>query len=236
MSSASYRLDPTHMGLRIALLVIFFVSLISGLILSVFLVVNLAHIPSPYDVFAVFGLACLIAVGAGWVAEKILSRRWPSGRTLNISGEGVLLSERDGDSTKIGWDRRVNVMAWHFKIRKGRAWVPKGWYCVSCQLKQDEAVIVPYTFVKPRIAEAWTEWKAFPELLPRKKAEKGKQEHLLSEIGAQAQLRYAEQDRWHYGVEMKPDDFAALLVTLRERVPEWETPEQAKDESQALKE
>lgn len=222
MTPTTYRLDPTHMGLRVTLLGIFFVSLIGGLFLAIALVVNVAHLPSPFDVVGVFALAAGIALGVSWGAEKVLTQRWPSGRTLSISSDGLVLAERGGPSTRIDWDQRVNMMTWHFKIRKGRAWVPKGWYCAACQLKQDDAVIVPYTFVKPAIAETWADWKTFPELLPRKKVEKGSQEHLLSEIGAQAQLRYAEQDRWHFGVEMKPGDFAQLLAAVREKVPDWE--------------
>ena len=224
MTPTTYRLDPTHMGLRVVLLVVFFGSLIGGVILAISLLVNVAHLPSPFDVLGVFLLASGIAVGISWAAEKLLTRRWPSGRTLSVTGEELLLTERDGTSIRIGWDQRVNVMTWHFKIRRGRAWVPRGWYCVSCQLKQDEVVIVPYTFVKPHIAQSWSGWNAFPELLPRKKTDKSKQDHLLSEVGGQAQLRYAEQDRWHFGVEMKPDDFAQLLAAVRERVPDWETP------------
>ena len=227
MTPTVFRLDPTHMRLRITLLGVFFASLVAGLIVAINLVVNLAHVPSPFDVLAVFLLTGGIAVGISWAAEKFLTTRWPSGRTLSVSNDGIVLSERGGLSIQVDWDKRVNVITWHFKIRQGRAWVPKGWYCVSCQIKQDDALIVPYAFVKPAIAETWADWKAFPELLPRKKVDKGKQDHLLGEIGAQAQLRYAEQDRWHFGVEMKPDDFAQLLTALRQRVPEWETTDTA---------
>lgn len=222
MSSTTYRLDPTHMGLRIALLGVFFISLVIGVFLAVILVVNVAHMPNPLNVVAIPVVAACVALGSGWGAEKILTRTWPSGKTLHVSGQGVTLNKREGRPTTIAWDQRVNVMTWHFRIRKGRPWVPKGWYCVACQLKQDDVTVVPYTFVRPGVAEAWPEWIAFPELLPRKAEGKSKKEHPLSDIGAQAPLRYAEQDRWHFGVEMTPADFVQLLADVKQHVPDWQ--------------
>jgi hypothetical protein len=207
------------MSLRLVLVAVVFAGFIIGFIGSIPLVNSVARVPGPYNVIAVPVIASCVALGAGWAAEKLLTARWPSGRTLLVSHQGITLQERSGASTMIVWDQRINILTWHFVIRRGRAWVPKGWYCLACQLKQDEAAVIAYAFVKPEVAQTIPEWKAFEELLARKVSGKDAKDHPLSDIGAQAQLRYAELDRWHIGVEMAPGDFTQFIAELHQRVP-----------------
>jgi hypothetical protein len=219
-TTTTNRLDQTHIGLRVALLAIFFASLGIGACVSIAFIDNVVRLENPFNILAIFTLTVLIALGTGWAAEKFLTRNWPSGKTLQITNEGLVLTDRSSEATTIRWDAHINVISWHFRVRKGRAWVPKGAYCLACQLKQDDSMMVLYAFLKPSIAEELPKWKAFSELLPRKGDGKD-HEHQLSEIGEQAPLRYAEQDRWHHGAEMAPDDFIKLLSELAQHVPDW---------------
>jgi hypothetical protein len=221
-----YRVDPTHLALRFAVMGAvaagFFVGLIGALAIgSVVLQTG-----SSAGFFAAVTTGIAIGLSGGWLAENSLTGRWHSGRTLSVTSEGITLKDRNGNTTRIGWTQGVSVVTWYFVIRKGRAWAPKGWYCLACELKQGDSLIVVYVFVKPEIALALPQWNAFQELLSRKDSGKRAGDRPLSEIGAQAPLRYAEQDRWHFGVEMVPADFAQVISGLSQRIADWPAPNQ----------
>lgn len=216
----TYRLDPTHMRLRFTVLLVMALAFVIGLVGSI---IVLARMPldSLLRVSMVAMAALGMSLGSGWLAERLLTQHWPSGRTLQLAPDGITLQERSGEKIAIQWGSRINILSWRFVIRKGRAWVPKGSYCLACQIRQDDKVIIPYAFVKPSAAERVPQLAAFEELLPRKSSSKEGQEHRLGDIGGQAQLRYAERDRWFSGAEMLPDDFMQLIAEIQQRVPDW---------------
>ncbi len=217
----TYHLDPNHVGLRLAVLFAMIVS--AGLGMFVIMPAALHVLPFtgvPELCFTVVG-TLLIGIGASWAVETALRSIWPSGRVLEVEGNAVTLRRPSAEAVTIDLGSRTNVLAWYFVIRRGRTWVPRGWYCVACCLTQDERVIIPYSFVKPDIARAMPQWSAFEELISRKQAPRPGEEHLLKKVGEQGQIRAAERDRWEDGVEMRVEDFAAFVALLDARMPDW---------------
>jgi hypothetical protein len=219
-----YKVDRTHMGIRVSVLLIFLVGLVAGFSAAANLLANLPNFDSLLRGALIAAGSIGMAMGCGSLGERFLTERWPSGRSLHITDEGIMLYEKSDETRAIRWANKINILSWRFVIRKGRAWVSKGSYCVACQIRQDDAMIIPYSFIKPSDATEFPGWSAFVEVLPRKSTPKQDQEAALSEIGRQAQLRYAEQDRWQSGVEMMPADFVQMITELQRRVPEWTNP------------
>ncbi len=218
MSDTTYRLDTMHSGLRLAALLVTLISAGLGILV---IAPALARLLGMIDVWAVlftlFG-GSAIGVGAGWATERYLRGVWPSGRWLKVDEEAITLRERSGEVVQIRWAEPVDVLSWHFVIREGRRWIPKGWYCIACQLAQEGAAITPYAFMKPDDARRMAQWEAFPELISRKHPPN---EHQRKQAEAQEHLRAAEKDRWNNGAEMTPVDFAALMSEINRRVTGW---------------
>jgi hypothetical protein len=164
------------------------------------------------------GLA--VGAGIGWVVEMYLFRLWPSGREVEINDNGLTLREPSGKSQSVDWDKHVNTLAWQFKIKQ-RAWVPKGWYCLSCQLAQDDQDIILYTFIKPRSAEKLPQWQAFEPLISEKHITRATPQQNPADPSRQTRLHSLEQDRWMNGAELQPDDFVALIQQIDSHLPNW---------------
>lgn len=224
MAETSYRLDITHTGIRLAVLLTMAGMTVAGAFLIIPAIARLLNLPEAATlcVSALGGIA--LGLGTGWGLETLLKRVWPSGRSLLVSADGIMLHNRSAEPIHLAWSKRLNVLSWHFVIREGRAWVPRGWYCVACRLTQEDNVITLYAFMKPSQAQAMPRWASFEQLLSRKRAPKKGEEHHLKQVSEQGQLRAAEKDRWAEGVEMSPQDFISLVTDLDKRVTHWPGP------------
>jgi hypothetical protein len=216
VSGTIVRLDRMHSGIRFFVML----SLIAGIILGWIII-----LPSLLDGFglsgpttALFSIVGGIGFGLalGWGTEQLLLQIWPSGRSLEMAERSIILHEKSGDTVTLALDQRINVIQWYFVIKGGKAWIPKGWYCVALQLTQNETMISPYAFMKPAQAQELANWDKFEELLSRKTAPKQGQEVLLQRYSEQGRLRTAERDRWNIGAEMSPQDMQALIQHLTE--------------------
>lgn len=221
MSNTTYRVDPIHSGIRLAVLTIMLIGVGLGIMVIMPALANLLGLTELPRLLLTVPGGIAFGIGLGWIAERGLRAAWPSGRWLKVGTEDITLQERSGEMVSLKWANRINVLSWHFVVRGGRSWVPKGWYCVACRLTQDDRMIAPYAFVKPTDAQAMAQWHAFPELISRKHAPKAGKDYQLRQIGEQGPLRAAEKDRWSDGAEMQPDDFAALVAEIDRRLPDW---------------
>lgn len=220
MSATSYKLDQTHMGVRLALLGASVLTLVVSLFLAGYVVSTILYLTGLSATLLIVIAALAITFGVARLLEHYLINHWPSGRTLEMSEEGLALCDRIGAPVKIDWDKRISLTKWYFVVRKSRAWVPKGSYCVACEIKQNDKSIIPYVFMKPAAAQAMRDWPRFEVLLARSGDSKQNQHHDLAAIGSQARLRSAEHDRWLNGVEMTILDFVALIEELNNRMPD----------------
>ncbi len=214
--SARYALDPLHAGIRVADAVTLF-----GMA-ALALVVILPFLSSWLQVSGIAAVALFVvgtgvlSLGSAYLVDHVLRSVWPSGRWFEVSSQTLVFHEKDGSTSTVSWGPNVTVLSWYFVIQKGRAWVPKGWYCVACQLTQGERAFTPYVFLKPEQATTLPHWHVFKEISRRKELT-----HEQQSSSEQMKLQSAEQVRWTSGVEMLPDDFSELISTLTQRLNHW---------------
>lgn len=208
--------DPEHTAMRVAVLGLF----VAGWALS-FVVLN-ALIPSQgFNLIAIIASFALTAL-LNQQLERVLKRRWPSGRVLHGSSDNVQLAQRGQVQQQIQTSQQVNVLTWRFQIRR-RSRVPKGWYMVACALEQDDVYLPVYTFMSPQDFEQLNAGSYFTPLVSRKEINAGVPAHEsdLRMAGQQRRLHMAESARWHSGAEMTASDFKRYIVWLQERFPQW---------------
>lgn len=215
MYSERYPVDSNHLGVRITVLI----TMIGGFLAGIFAIpplLRLLGILSALNILIVVGGAFGLAFGLSWLAEMVLRQVWPSGRSIEVSDEAIVLHEVDAENTVIRWQDGVDVWSWCFTIEDRRQWVPRGWYCCALRLAQDRIAIMPYSFFKPSDAQELVGWSAFQELISEKYANRPGNEHLASLMTDQIHLRAAEDERWRKGAEMKPVEFVALLAKVKQ--------------------
>ncbi len=212
----TYRVDPNHSGIRLAVLLAIGLGIAAGL-LGVPALLRQVGLPAGLPLLVGIFAAATLAAGLSWITEHILRRVWPSGRTLEVSKDGVVLHERRGRDISIDWGDGLDVLSWRFRINTRRAWVPKGWYCLAFCLRRESDSITVYTFASPKAAEEVTGWHSFVELIPRRQAS-----DVAEEVFAgQEHLRAAEEQRWWAGAELQFEDFEALTCHVKAYVPGW---------------
>jgi hypothetical protein len=222
MADVEYHVDSNHLGVRVAVLIAMIGGFIGG-ILAIPALLRLLGIASALNIILVVGGAFGLAFGLSWLVEAVLREVWPSGRSLAVKADQIVLQEKEGEDVVLDWGA-VDVWAWCFAVDDRRQWVPRGWYCCALRLAQGTQTISPYSFFKPADANALPGWEAFEELISEKYASRPGNEHLAAMVSGQIHLRTAEDERWRQGAEMKADDFVALLEVVQQRTG-W--PEQA---------
>jgi hypothetical protein len=213
------RIDAEHLTVRflaptLTIGVVILLHLIGVVVLNRLLDTDISPscVMLPIDV-AVF-------LGVGTVVERLLKRRIPSRRSATLSDEVLTITDarrKPPTVTRITWDKAVNIKAWRFTVTR-RARVPVGWYCLALHLRQDEDETILYTFMSPQEAEAIVGYRKFVHLRPRKEIESNTD---LNAVAEQRHLLKLEGSRWYDGADISPEDFTALLVTLRQQVPKW---------------
>jgi hypothetical protein len=216
-----YQVDSNHMGVRLAVLGIFaLVGLVGAFVVVPGLIGVLGLTNVPLVCLAGVG-GIVLGAGAAWGAERLLIKVWPSGDTLRADGDGLVLKRRRADPVTIHWADRINVLSWYFVVRRGRSWVPRGWLCLACHLRQDESTITPYTFIASSAARDFSQWAAFEELISQKESPSFVDAQQVKQSPQQMQLRNVEIERWMDGCELAADDFADLIARLDERLAHW---------------
>lgn len=215
MAETVYRVDPNHSGLRLAVMGSVGAGFLLGVIGGPLIFINLGL--ADFAVLAGIVAGVSLSASFAWLAEHELRAIWPSGREIVVAEDAITLRHnRAEEKSMIRWAEPVDVLAWKFVVMGRRAWVKKGWYMVSVRLAQDDAVIIPYTFMSPEDVSTLPCAEAFLELIPRRD-----QDAYPARFGAQEPLREADGERWEIGAEMAPEDFRELLAALVPHVDEW---------------
>ena len=225
----TFPVDVEHMGIRI---VIPIVIIVSGVGLYAWL--NTAWPDLLINSFgvtddAISGISAIIiaiggALGIGAIADRLLKRFWPSGRSLMLDPAAITLTNlKDQSVVTLHRDKRLNVRSWRFTVRRNSPRAPRGWYMVACQFMQDEAELTVYSFLPPRkfeglpLARTCLELQTPPERAtdfnPRSTPLRGRMEQrVLSEL---------ETGRLLTGAELRPVDFSVFVNTLAGEVSGW---------------
>jgi hypothetical protein len=208
------RADVEHGSLRLTVLLTFIgVSLITFLISSALLSVDLALVP------------LIIAVAVGYfvsqAVERVLKQTWHSGRTITLASDSVTLAKHGTPEAAVLSEDPAEVLCWRFVINR-RTRIPKGWSMFACALHIDSTWLAFYTFLPPDRANAFPDGADFKTLEPLKKGARGDAARPdLRLAGEQRRLRDAENVRWSLGAELSPDDFTTCVAAIRSYYPQW---------------
>jgi len=220
-----FPLDRYHLGIRMAVLLTMFIGAFLGLFLIMPFVTDALGLTQVPDICVSLIGAIVIGVGGSWLVEQGLLNIWRSGKWLVLDDNHVEIRTRRSQPISINWAGHINVQTWYFVVTRGRALVPRGWYCLACRLAQDEQIVLLYTFTKPDEAQKLSQWPAFEQLISSKRAPKLGEEQLLTKVAEQSQLRIAEKERWENGVEMASKDFFELVKEMDAHLPNWPEPQ-----------
>jgi hypothetical protein len=207
--------DPEHSAIRLTVIGLFIV----GWALS-FFALNTIISSQGLNILAILLSFALTALLTQQV-ERVLKRRWPSGRVLQAADGRIQLARGGHVQQEIRTGQQVNVLTWRFEIRR-RSRVPKGWYMIACALEQDDVYVPVYTFMSPQAFEELNAGGHFTPLVSRKELDdKNAAQGDLRLAGEQRRLHMAENARWNSGAEMTASDFKRYVVWLQGRFPQW---------------
>lgn len=227
------RADQEHSALQGAVLLL----LLAAMIIVYFLLRALVTAVSPdsgfnglFTCIAAFPLSLLLV----WPVEQGLKKMWPSGRTVSLDQQGVTASFSGDSQVGIQWSEPITPLYWSFPLsgykRGGRERrVPKGWHCLSSELRYGEKQITVFTYMPPKkgaaLREAGGDEQPFRQLDPeelhpggiRGKMGPPSRPEITSKVIAGKDGRWwlAERRRWSDGLELTPSDFQLFISEVR---------------------
>lgn len=208
------RLDIEHFGIR----ALTFTFLIGGGIGGFLLGQTIGNQIDPTFPYLCLSLPLAIVLAAvlANISDRVIKPYWGSGRVLQVSQDAIIMHDRrrlPPREKRISIEDYVEVKTWYFVVNKGTR-VPKGWYCASLFLKQNDEKLTVYAFINPKTAtENPTFRDYFTHLLPRKKREAlvATDPQLATRM---SMLRELEGSRWFEGAELQEEDFWAVVMLL----------------------
>lgn len=220
--------DQEHSGLRTAVFVLLFISLILAFL---GLRAALNAIDGWISEYA-FALSCFgafpVSVGVIWMAEKYLKQRWPSGRTVTLLADGVSVQTESGSAVTLTQAKEIVPMAWYFDLRGwqrgGRERrVPQNWYCLAVELKAGKEHLIVYTYLPPNLAQPWfesTQKPAFHQIHPQNVYDNSLRKRMTGTAAGNSSRNYygqrwlywlAERRRWIEGFDLPAPEFESFM-------------------------
>ena len=203
------------------------------------------HTVSDYATF----LSCLFAlplgVGLVWLVEMQLKRVWHSGNSVSLDSNRILLRTKEGAQVQFQLNGDLAVTLWYFTLGKyprvgNERRVKKQWYCLACQLQQDEERLVVYGFFPPKELADLIESADFVKsetsdnFAPQAEFHEIKPDDLYSNKRGLSRMpvrpdiplevlrgkdgRYwlAERRRWNEGFELTVQDFKTFMSFIQQ--------------------
>ncbi|MEZ4513426.1 MAG: hypothetical protein R3C62_16280 [Chloroflexota bacterium] len=227
--------EPEHDGIRITVLLALIVGLVLGFLLisQIIRLLNGGTMPDYILIVSCIG-AIPIAFAIVWLIEQTLKRTWHSGITVALSQPGsVTLHTAQGEEKAVAVGNGFHQTNWFFSMkgypRGGRERrVEKSWFCLACELQQDEEQLIFYTYAPAKAASRWTDDGAttppFQQIYPpelydtsiRGRMGPPTRPNIPPEVVRSANGRYwlAERRRWTEGLELSTEDFSTLLTFI----------------------
>jgi len=240
--------DPEHGGLRFIVIVV----LLLGLILSFIFIQIMLSLLAAGNILIEFAnvVSCAgaipLALGMAWAAETYLKRAWHSGTMLRLGDSEM--GYRTGKSRQsqeeeipeeiiFEWGKHLNLTRWYFELsgypRGGRERrVSSKWFCLACQLQQNDARLIVHGYSPPEKAAVWTDDQKLSESfhqisLAYLYSETGKKTRAAATrpaipssmlTGKDGRYWLAEKKRWQEGIELTQEDFAIFMKYLEQKI------------------
>ena len=207
--------DSEHSALRLSIIGIFI-----GVWVITFALANNLISSEGFNLISL--IIAFVAAGlAARGAEKLLQKRWPSGRVVEITPQHIQLMSKGTVQRTTNAQEPFSILLWRFQTKK-RSRVPKGWFVIACALDQDDNYLAVYTFASPDDAELLQKKFKFTTLTSEKEATaKDVRQDSLRFAGEQRRLRLAEAFRWDSGAEKSLADFEKFLTRLSGQFAQW---------------
>lgn len=221
-----FHADAEHKRLRLVVMV----ALLLFFVLSYFLIQYLFQtLLNESPIIPICGLTLPLALGVGWVFEKLLKQYWHSGRYLKLESDGIRAVNNISTDVHLRWAANVSQMRWSFKLgsypRGGRERrLPANNYCLAVQLQQGGQQVVVHSYLPPKRVQAILERENanFVALDPSEVYESSVRSRIYATptrpdipskvlAGANGRFWLAEKRRWQEGFELEPKDFEAFL-------------------------
>ena len=233
-STITLNADQEHAGLRATVMAIVLGGFVIGFLATNTILSSGDGLVASYSFPLSCILALLLALGAAALGETTMKRYWHSGRRLVLSDEELEAWLPEGKQVNVDWSGRVWAIRWHFSLmgypRGGRERrLSKRHYCLACQLQQDDARVIVYSYMKGRQADQLLASGEFHGIDPAGYYERNPLSRLRSVTdrpnvptnvltGKEGPYWLAEQRRWSDGIELTEADFAVFYEAIRERV------------------
>ncbi len=222
------RADQEHGGIRTAVLVLLFVTII--LLYVLIRVVWSTLSPDGLPDFS-FIITCTLSLVLGlaivYGIEQLLKIYWPSGRALLIDEATIQTKNEVEESITIRWAHKPFQQSWWFNLkgfqRGGRERrVPKDWICVATQIQEADKRIIVYAYLSQKKAARYTEdRKQFQQIYPAEVYKSGfktrinlpSRPNIPASVLAGKDGKYwqAERNRWVHGYELSAKDFEKFM-------------------------
>ncbi len=223
--------DQEHAGLRTAVFILLFVTLVAAFFGIQALLTALSDAGTPdYAFVASCGGALPLALGLVWLAEKVMKQRWPSGRAIVLTPDGVQTKAAEDSLVTLSQKSEVESVAWYFAMRGwqrgGRERrVPRTWLCLAVELKAGKKRITIYTYLSPLQARSWLDVDngrlQFHKISPKDVYDNSIRSRMKGPsrpdipaavlTGADGKYWLAERRRWTEGFELPPNAFEQFL-------------------------
>ncbi|MCP4363461.1 MAG: BCD family MFS transporter [Chloroflexi bacterium] len=227
--------DPEHRGLRLAVILFLFVSMIVIYFLLNFIwSLSTGGFVPDYSFIVTCISSILLGLVAIWGIEMGLKKVWHSGRAITLDEQGIRVQDRGAAPYLLDWQGHMNNLFWYFVLegykRGGRERrVPKNSLCLAIQVQEGEHRLIVYTYLSRKNAERLlvdNGRNSFVEIQPTELyqatvdsgyfAMPGRPDKIPADLlsGKEGPYWLAEQRRWTAGYELTPKDFEIFLQTV----------------------
>ena len=174
--------------------------------------------------FIAFFLGLVGALLIGAIADRLLKRYWPSGRTLSLDAATLSLknARHMPSEQTILLERRINTAGWYFVVRRSSPRAQRGWHMLAYQFLQDDTQIIVYTFMSPKAFGALPDANRFVELKTDPTPRTGRRAANVDSLrvsSEQRRLDAIEASRLENGAELQPKDFVTVVAAVSSVTP-----------------
>jgi len=232
-----FHADQEHSGARATVLALFLIGLALTFFVASFFLRSLSSgILREFWLILSCTIALILGLAIAAVGERIIKRSWPSGRKVVVNNSGMEVSLSAEKTLSIRWSNRMLATRWWFALegyrRGGREKRVSGsYYCLACQIQQDEQQFIVHSYLPPKLAKGLMELADYHEIRPADYYEGRSLQRMFTAparptlptslfSGKDGRYWLAERRRWNDGLELVSDDFATFMTILETNLVE----------------